>query len=169
MEGLPVSGQPRNYLRAGGLPDGIFEPLADVTERIRQGEPRRTAEIFGNPGYPAFSRGGVFVAPALSPRAADAGPGGTLSAGQTVTLGGPGNDGGIWRSKVFYLWQQHDADGQLLEEHRDAAGDPIYVGVINLSDHSFLGPSIFDARPQPRPSPCQRWRRRPRSGCPASA
>ena len=110
IEGLPVAGQPRNYIRAGGLPDGIFEPLADVTERIRQGKTKQV-EIFGNPGYPAFSRGGEFVAPSLSPRTADPGPGGTLSAGQTVTLGGPGNDGGVWGSNVTYRWEQRDGMG----------------------------------------------------------
>ena len=112
MEGFAIPGQPRNYLRAGGLPDGIFEPLADVRERIRQGQKRR-AQIFGNPGYPAFSRGGAYVAPSLSPRAADAGPGGTLSAGQTVTLGGPGNDGGLWGSNVTYIGGNSGTAGAL--------------------------------------------------------
>ena len=134
MEGLPIPGQPRNYLRAGGLPDGIFEPFADVTERIRQGRGKRT-QIFGNPGYPAFRRGGAFVAPALSPRAADAGPGGTLSAGQTVTLGGPGNDGGLWGSNVTYLWQQ-----------RDGAG--VAASIVTLSNLIYL-PMVTDV---PNPS-----------------
>ena len=125
ISGLPVTGQPRNYLRAGGLPDGIFEPLADVTERIRQGRTRRT-EIFGNPGYPAFFRGGAYVAPSLNPRAADAGPGGTLSAGQTVILGGPGNDGGIWGSNVTYEWKQRDGMGAA-------------AGIVTLSNGVYFG------------------------------
>ena len=125
VEGQFTAGRPRNYLRAGGLPDGIFEPLADVTERIRQGRTRRT-EIFGNPGYPAFFSGGAYVAPSLSPRAADAGPGGTLSAGQTVILGGPGNDGGIWGSNVTYEWKQRDGMG--------AAAD-----IVTLSNGVFFG------------------------------
>ena len=125
MEGFVFAGQPRNYLRAGGLPDGIFEPLADVTELNSQGQ-LRFIRIFGNPGYPAFFRGGDFVAPSLAPRAADAGPGGTLSAGQTVTLGGPGNDGGIWGSNVAYLWQQRDGMG--------AAAD-----IVTLSNQFFFG------------------------------
>ena len=131
MEGLPVS-RFRNYLRAGGLPDGIFEPLADVAELAKQGEYRFT-RIFGNPGYPAFFRGGAFVAPALNPRTADAGPGGTLSAGQTVTLGGPGNDGGIWGSNVGYLWQQRDGTG--------AAASIVTLSneiVFELIDNEFL-------------------------------
>ena len=85
------AGVPRNRIRAGGLPEGIFEPLSRGTKYTR---------IFDNPGYPFAS---------LAPRAADAGPGGVLSAGQTVTLGGPGNDGGIWGSNVFYDWWQHPA------------------------------------------------------------
>ena len=125
VEGQFTAGQPRNYLRAGGLPDGIFEPLADVTERIRQGRTRRT-EIFGNPGYPAFFSGEAYVAPSLSPRAADAGPGGTLSAGQTVILGGPGNDGGIWGSNVTYEWKQRDGMG--------AAAD-----IVTLSNGVYFG------------------------------
>ena len=81
----------RNRLREGGLPDGIFEPLSREV---------KTFWIFGSPGSDSFR-----------PRAADAGPGGTLSAGQTVTLGGPGNDGGPWGSNVFYRWRQTDGDG----------------------------------------------------------
>ena len=81
----------RNRLRVGGLPDGIFEPLSREVKLFW---------IFGSPGSDSFR-----------PRAADAGPGGTLSAGQTVTLGGPGNDGGPWGSNVFYRWRQTDGDG----------------------------------------------------------
>ena len=81
----------RNQLREGGLPDGIFEPLSREL---------KTFWIFGSPGSDSFR-----------PRAADAGPGGTLSAGQKVTLGGPGNDGGPWGSNVFYRWRQTDGEG----------------------------------------------------------
>ena len=42
---IHITGQPRNYLRAGGLPDGIFEPLADVTERIRQGQSKKNRDL----------------------------------------------------------------------------------------------------------------------------
>ncbi len=85
------AGVPRNRIRAGGLPDGIFEPLSRGFKETW---------IFDNPGYPFAS---------LAPRTADAGPGGVLSAGQTATLGGPGNDGGLWGSNVFYDWWQHPA------------------------------------------------------------
>ncbi len=81
----------RNRLRVGGLPDGIFEPLSREVKLFW---------IFGSPGSDSFR-----------PRAADAGPGGTLSAGQKVTLGGPGNDGGPWGSNVFYRWRQTDGEG----------------------------------------------------------
>ncbi len=85
------AGVPRNRIRAGGLPDGIFEPLSRGFKETW---------IFDNPGYPFAS---------LAPLTADAGPGGVLSAGQTATLGGPGNDGGLWGSNVFYDWWQHPA------------------------------------------------------------
>ena len=91
LDGLQFPENPGNQLREGGLSDGIFEPLSrDVKEFW----------IFGSPGSDSFR-----------PRAADAGPGGTLSAGQKVTLGGPGNDGGPWGSNVFYRWRQTDGDG----------------------------------------------------------
>ena len=147
IEGLPVAGQPRNYIRAGGLPDGIFEPLADVTERIRQGKTKQV-EIFGNPGYPAFSRGGEFVAPSLSPRTADPGPGGTLSAGQTVTLGGPGNDGGVWGSNVTYRWEQRDGMGAAASIVTLPNG--IYFGVDNhyvitdVPNPGFTAPALAE-------------------------
>ena len=98
---------PQLYTR--GRSAGRHLRAACRRQGVRQGGFRFT-QIFGNPGY-GFFRGGAFVAPALYPRAADAGPGGTLSAGQTVTLGGPGNDGGIWGSNVGYLWQQRDGTG----------------------------------------------------------
>ena len=66
LTGLDLSG---NRLAAGGLPDGIFEPLTKLG----------AIDLTGNPGSASFRT------------AADAGPGGTLSAGQTVTLGGPGD------------------------------------------------------------------------------
>ena len=97
-------GRHPNFIRAGGLPDGIFEPLS-----IEAGNTHR---IFGNPGYPSVRINSyTYAAPTLEPRAADAGPGGTVSAGQRVTLGGPGNDSGVWGSKAFYEWWQRDADG----------------------------------------------------------
>ena len=85
---------PNNQFRAGGLPDRILEPLS-----------REGFQLLGLFGHPGYNEAG------LSPRAADPGPGGTVSAGQTVTLGGPGNDGGIWGSNVYYAWWQRDGNG----------------------------------------------------------
>ena len=77
-----------NRLAAGSLPDGIFEPLTELI----------SLQLLGNPGFDSFMP------------VADAGPGGVLSAGQTVTLGGPETSGGPWGSNVFYEWTQTDAD-----------------------------------------------------------
>ena len=110
MEGHPVASQPRNYIRAGGMPDGIFEPLADVTELVRQGG-YRFAQVSATRATRAFFVVGPLLPLPSTHGRPDAGPGGTLSAGQTVTLGGPGNDGGLWGSNVGYLWQQRDGTG----------------------------------------------------------
>ena len=97
LTGLNLSG---NRLAAGGLPDGIFEPLTKLN----------SIDLTGNPGSDSFRT------------TADAGPGGTLSAGQTVTLGGPGNAGGPWGSNVVYSWLQLDGSDNAAE-HGDAVGD----------------------------------------------
>ena len=79
-------GFPHNEVAAGGLPDGIFEELTNLT----------SIQLIGNPGADTFTT------------TADAGPGGTVSAGHTVTLGGPGNAGGPWGANVTYEWTQTD-------------------------------------------------------------
>ena len=103
---------PGNRLRAGGLPDGVFEPLSRELGGLW---------VFGSPGSDGFR-----------PRAADAGPGGTVSAGETVTLGGAGNDGGIWGTNFAWEWRQHDG-----------AGEPASIVTLSATDTarpSFTAP-----------------------------
>ena len=78
-----------NQLAAGSLADGVFEPLEAVIGLA----------LSGNPGADSFKP------------TADAGPGGALSAGQTVTLGGPRTSGGPWGSNATYAWTQTDGEG----------------------------------------------------------
>ena len=120
LDGLQYPESPGNRLREGGLPDGIFEPLSrDVREFW----------IFGSPGSDSFR-----------PRAADAGPGGTLSAGQTVTLGGPGNDGGPWGSNVFYRWQQKDGSGNAVS----TVALPVTAEENVVANPSFTVPTLAE-------------------------
>ena len=90
-----------NELAAGGLPDGIFEELTKLT----------SLQLIGNPGTDTFTT------------TADAGPGGTVSAGQTVTLGGPGNAGGPWGSNVTYEWTQTDGSDDAVSTVTLSASD----------------------------------------------
>ena len=90
-----------NELAAGGLPDGIFEELTKLT----------SLQLIGNPGADTFTT------------TADAGPGGTVSAGQTVTLGGPGNAGGPWGSNVTYEWTQTDGSDDAVSTVTLSASD----------------------------------------------
>ena len=90
-----------NELAAGGLPDGIFEELTKLT----------SLQLIGNPGTDTFTT------------TADAGPGGTVSAGQTVTLGGPGNAGGPWGSNVTYEWTQTDGSDNAVSTVTLSASD----------------------------------------------
>ena len=121
LDGLEYPESPGNQLREGGLPDGIFEPLSrDV----------KSFWIFGSPGSESFR-----------PRAADAGPGGTLSAGQKVTLGGPGNDGGPWGSNVFYRWRQKDGSGNAVSTVALPVTDEVNV----VANPSFTVPTLAEA------------------------
>ena len=121
LDGLEYPESPGNQLREGGLPDGIFEPLSrDVKEFW----------IFGSPGSDSFR-----------PRAADAGPGGTLSAGQKVILGGPGNDGGPWGSNVFYRWRQKDGSGNAVSTVALPVTDEVNV----VANPSFTVPTLAEA------------------------
>ena len=102
-----------NRLAAAGLPDGIFEPLTKLT-LIR---PRR------QPGHPDSFR-----------PTADAGPGGMLSAGQTVTLGGPGTGGGPWGSNVIYRWTQTDGD--------DVSASTVTLSAADVAKPGFTVPAL---------------------------
>ena len=104
-----------NRLAAGGLPDGIFEPLTKLVY----------IELAGNPGSDSFRP------------AADAGPGGTLSAGQTVTLGGPGTGGGPWGSNVSYEWTQTDGD--------DMAASTVTLSAADAAKPGFTVPALSAA------------------------
>ena len=75
------------------------------------------------------------------PRAADAGPGGMLSAGQKVTLGGPGNDGGPWGSNVFYRWRQKDGSGNAVSTVALPVTDEVNV----VANPSFTVPTLAEA------------------------
>ena len=105
----------RNDIGAGGLPDGIFEPLTGLTE----------LKLSPNPGAASFRP------------AADAGPGGMLSAGQTVTLGGPGTGGGPWGSNVIYSWTQTDGD--------DNAASTVTLSAADAAKPGFTVPALSAA------------------------
>ena len=105
----------RNDIGAGGLPDGIFEPLTGLTD----------LKLSPNSGAASFMP------------AADAGPGGTLSAGQTVTLGGPGTGGGPWGSNVTYSWTQTDGD--------DMAASTVTLSAADAAKPGFTVPALSAA------------------------
>ena len=112
LTGLNLIG---NRLAAGGLPDGIFEPLTKLN----------SIDLTGNPGLDSFRT------------TADAGPGGTLSAGQTVTLGGPGNAGGPWGSNVTYEWGQLDGS--------DNPASTVTLSAADAAKPSFMVPALASA------------------------
>ena len=105
----------RNDIGAGGLPDGIFEPLTGLTD----------LKLSQNPGAASFSP------------AADAGPSGMLSAGQTVTLGGPGTGGGRWGSNVIYSWTQTDGS--------DNAASTVTLSAADAAKPGFTVPALSAA------------------------
>ena len=112
LTGLNLIG---NRLAAGGLPDGIFEPLTKLN----------SIDLTGNPGSDSFRT------------TADAGPGGTLSAGQTVSLGGPGNAGGPWGSNVTYEWGQLDGS--------DSPESTVTLSAADAARPSFMVPALASA------------------------
>ena len=101
-----------NRLAAGSLPDGIFEPLTKLL----------SLQLLDNPGSDSFRP------------AADAGPGGMLSAGQTVTLGGPGTSGGPWGSNVIYSWTQTDGD--------DMSASTVTLSATDVAKPGFIVPTL---------------------------
>ena len=105
----------RNAIGAGGLPDGIFEPLEGLTD----------LRLDPNPGQASFRP------------TADAGPGGTLSAGESVTLGGPGTSGGPWGSNVTHAWTQTDGE--------DMAASTVTLSATDVAEPSFTAPALSSA------------------------
>ena len=105
----------RNAIVAGGLPDGIFEPLTKLT----------TLDLDPNPGAASFRP------------AADAGAGETLSAGETVTLGGPGTSGGPWGSNVTYAWTQTDGE--------DMEVSTVTLSATDVAKSGFIVPALAAA------------------------
>ena len=115
LGGLTQLGLSNNRLAAGGLPDGIFEPLTKLT----------SIDLTGNPGVDSFRT------------AADAGPGGTLSAGETVTLGGPGTGGGPWGANVNYVWEQFDGS--------DNPVSTVTLSATDVGKSGFTVPALASA------------------------
>ena len=103
-----------NRLAAGGLPDGIFEPLTRAEYQHSTSTTTRAPESFRT--------------------TADAGPGGMLSAGQTVTLGGPGTAGGPWGSNVIYSWAQTDGD--------DMSASTVTLSAADVAKPGFTVPAL---------------------------
>ena len=104
-----------NRLAVGGLPDSIFEPLTKLT----------TLTLGNNPGFDSFMP------------VADAGPGGVLSAGQSVTLGGPRTSGGPWGSNVTYGWTQTDGD--------DVSASTVTLTASDAATSGFTVPALASA------------------------
>ena len=109
---LTILGLNSNRLAAAGLPDGIFEPLTKLS----------SIDLADNPGIDSFRP------------TADAGPGGMLSAGQTVTLGGPGTGGGPWGSNVIYRWTQTDGD--------DVSASTVTLSAADVAKPGFTVPAL---------------------------
>ena len=112
LSGEGTGGTSRNSLAAGSLPDGVFEPLTKL----------ETLTLTGNPGFDTFKP------------AADAGPGGTLTAGETVMLGGPGTSGGPWGSNVTHAWTQTDGD--------DMAASTVTLSATDVAKPGFTVPVL---------------------------
>ena len=104
-----------NSLAAGSLPDGVLEPLTKL-DRLN---------LTGNPGSASFKP------------VADAGSGGTLTAGETVTLGGPGTAGGPWGSNVTYAWTQTDGEG--------TAASTVTLSATKAANPTFTVPALAAA------------------------
>ena len=105
-----------DHNKLASLPLRLFEKLTKLNELHLQ----------ENPGTASFK---------LS---ADAGPGGTLSAGETVTLGGPGTSTGAWGSNVTYAWTQTDGEG--------APASTVTLSETSTAEPSFAAPAVATAQ-----------------------
>ena len=86
----------------GALPERVLEPLTGLT----------ALDLSLNPGSAGFL-----------PRA-DAGADVTVSAGATVTLGGPGTGRDPWGTNADYRWVEVDADGNEVAERSARRASP---------------------------------------------
>ena len=104
----------------GALPERVLEPLTGLT----------ALDLSRNPGSAGFL-----------PRA-DAGADVTVSAGGTVTLGGPGTGRDPWGTNADYRWVEVDADGN---EVADAARTEGLSGE-SAREARFTAPALTEER-----------------------
>ena len=104
----------------GALPERVLEPLTGLT----------ALDLSRNPGSAGFL-----------PRA-DAGADVTVSAGATVTLGGPGTGRDPWGTNADYRWVEVDADGN------EVAAEERTVGLSGESarEAGFTAPALTEER-----------------------
>ena len=104
----------------GALPERVLEPLTGLT----------ALDLSRNPGSAGFL-----------PRA-DAGADLTVSAGATVTLGGPGTGRDPWGTNADYRWVEVDADGN------EVAAEDRTVGLSGESarEAGFTAPALTEER-----------------------
>ena len=104
----------------GALPERVLEPLTGLT----------ALDLSLNPGSAGFL-----------PRA-DAGADVTVSAGGTVTLGGPGTGRDPWGTNADYRWVEIDADGN------EVAAEDRTVGLSGESarEARFTAPALTEER-----------------------
>ena len=104
----------------GALPERVLEPLTGLT----------ALDLSLNPGSAGFL-----------PRA-DAGADLTVSAGATVTLGGPGTGRDPWGTNADYRWVEVDADGNEVAEAERTKG----LSGESAREAGFTAPALAEER-----------------------
>ena len=104
----------------GALPERVLEPLTGLT----------ALDLSRNPGSAGFL-----------PRA-DAGADVTVSAGATVTLGGPGTGRDPWGTNADYRWVEVDADGNEVAEAERTKG----LSGESAREARFTAPALAEER-----------------------
>ena len=104
----------------GALPERVLEPLTGLT----------ALDLSLNPGSAGFL-----------PRA-DAGADVTVSAGATVTLGGPGTGRDPWGTNADYRWVEVDADGNEVAEAERTKG----LSGESAREAGFTAPALAEER-----------------------
>ena len=104
----------------GALPERVLEPLTGLT----------ALDLSRNPGSAGFL-----------PRA-DAGADLTVSAGATVTLGGPGTGRDPWGTNADYRWVEVDADGNEVAEAERTKG----LSGESAREARFTAPALAEER-----------------------